>query len=85
MPRTISVPLNLVGAMHFELEDDEVLTLAVIEDRLQSIRSMLDTGDMQSSGDARLSVAVDRLEKNVAIESYDRETRKSTDTDWPTQ
>lgn len=85
MTRTVSIPLNLAGAMHFELEDDETLTLAVIEDRLQSIRSMLDTGDMQSSGDARLSVCVDRMDKNSAIESYDRATRKSADVEWPAE
>jgi hypothetical protein len=80
--KTVSIPLNLVGAMHFDLEDGEALTMALIDHRLQSIRSMLDAGDMQSSGDARLSVAVDGLDKQTQVETYEN---RSTDwIDWPT-
>ena len=67
--------------MHFELEEGEALTMALIEHRLQSIRSMLDAGDMQSSGDARLSAAVDSLDKQSQIETY--ENRTTDWTDWP--
>ena len=70
----IAVPLNVRANLYFNVEPGTVITREMIDAKIEYLQAYMDNvGNIDCGEDTAVYIAVDDFDRNLPIETYDRE------------